>query len=104
MSSITLGALIKLLESVEKDKFVAHSLENLHSFRGEPAQLAISSGNGTIVANMLEEAKAAVGKTFEGYKGGEYVMTEKTSVNFSFYGSSDEYPHMFFSFINDLFK
>lgn len=104
MSTITLGSFIKLLESVDSEKFVPHSLNGLHSFRGEPAHLAIYNCNGSTVKEMLQEAKEAVGKTFSGYKGGEYVMTENTEIHFAHYGSIDEYPEQLSFFINSIFS
>lgn len=103
MSTITLGSFIKLLESVDPAKIVSMSLGNIHSFRGHPSHLAISSGSASTVQEMLHEAKSAVDQEFTGYKDGEYMMGLHTEVHFAFYGTSDEHPDWFPSFVNELF-
>lgn len=68
------------------------------SYRGDYAQLALERGEGFVydepaehmeergwrrndtVAKLLEAAKAAVGATFEGYKGGEFTMDEDSPI------------------------
>lgn len=57
----------------------------LHSYRGDYAQLALASANGSYgnrptVASLLEEARLAVGKAFEGYKGGMFTMTVRSPI------------------------
>lgn len=60
-----------------------------HSWRGVYAHLAIDLQPETItVGELLERASAAKGETFEGYKGGEYVMDGDTPVWCSEYGRS----------------
>jgi len=104
MSTITLGAFINLLKSADPEKYVSYSLGDLHSFRGEPLHLAIYHSNGATVKEMLDHAKEALGKTFQGYKGGEYVMHENTEIHFAHYGSIEEYPEQLAQFINSVFK
>lgn len=59
------------------------------SYRGFYDRLAIGDG-GTLdtVAKILANAREALGATFTGYKGGEYVMSEHTSVYAANYGES----------------
>lgn len=102
--SISLGSLINMLEKAEQDKFVSFSLEKLHSFRGEPEELAIELGNGCKVSEMLDELTLAVGKSFEGYKGGDYRMSRKTPVHFAYHGDCEEHPEWFASFADELFS
>lgn len=104
MSNITLGSFIKLLESADPEKVISRSLGNLHSFRGHPTQLAISAQSSSTVQEMLNEARAAVGEEFNGYKDGEYLMELHTKIHFAFYGSSDEHPEWFPSFVDQLFS
>jgi hypothetical protein len=104
MSTITLGSFIKLLESVDQKKVISRSLGNLHSFRGHPTQLAISAQSTSTVQEMLAEARNAVGQEFTGYKDGEYVMGLHTEIHFAFYGTSDEHPEWFPSFVDELFS
>ncbi len=60
------------------------------SYRGYYDQLAIAVNGGgyATVGSLLAELEAAVGKTFTGYKGGEYVMTRDTKVWLANYGES----------------
>jgi hypothetical protein len=56
----------------------------LYSYRGNYADLAIEHyppDTGYIsVERLLSHAQDCVGKTFLGYKGGEFVMNERTNV------------------------
>lgn len=88
-SPISLGDLIVLLKHREQDQevriaFGYFSPDGVHSYRGFYEQLAIGysyeSGKEVKVAELLKELQGAIGKTFHGYKGGEYVMTECTPV------------------------
>jgi hypothetical protein len=59
----------------------------LGSYRGYYDHLAIEPvDNPTTVGDFLKQAKAAVGKTFQGYKGGDYKMAGYTPVWVSPYG------------------
>jgi hypothetical protein len=104
MSTITLGSFIKLLEMADPAKVVSMSLGNLHSFRGHPTHLAISAQSASTVQEMLHEARAAVGAEVTGYKDGEYLMELHTEIHFAFYGSMDEHPEWFPSFVDELFS
>lgn len=105
MSTITLGSYMALLESAQcRDKVIENAMGNLHSFRGHPTHLAISAVSKRTVQDMLDEARKAVGEEFTGYKDGEYVMGLHTEIHFAFYGSSDEHPEWFPSFVDSLFS
>lgn len=78
---MTLGELIDRLENVsDKDKGVITSggtyAAGFSSYRGYYEELAIvpSIDNWQNVTEFLQHAKDAVGKTFTGWKGGEYLM------------------------------
>ncbi|MEQ1733643.1 MAG: hypothetical protein ABL940_08220 [Bacteroidia bacterium] len=73
---------------------------NLHSWRGFYEEIAL--GYGEIEYNkdpnavkkinakdILNELKWAIGKDYQGYKGGEYTMTENTPVWVGNYGDSN---------------
>lgn len=57
---------------------------SLHSYRGVAYDLALGyvddNGPDVVVGALLAELQQAVGKTFEGYKGGEYTMDRRTPV------------------------
>jgi hypothetical protein len=55
----------------------------LMSWRGKYADLTLDhrgGSSGPSVAVLLDDAQQAIGKTFEGYKGGEYEMRSDTPV------------------------
>jgi hypothetical protein len=90
---IKLGELIKQLSTCNPDARVQFDFCDLRptilrSYRGYYDQLALGweeDGNRT-VGELLEERKAAVGKVYEGYKGGEFTMNEETPEWVSGYG------------------
>ena len=66
-------------------------VRGLCSWRGSYDQLTIDTvwgddDEGLTVGGLLADAQAAVGKTFEGYKGGDYVMFPHTAVWADEYG------------------
>jgi hypothetical protein len=76
----TLSALKPDLEVVMDD---GRYPTKLVSWRGVYAELTLDSRRGSsppTVAFLLEDAQAANGKTFEGYKGGDYTMGLHTPV------------------------
>lgn len=92
---VTLGALIDALKEVDLDMQVLVRNENgedffpgrLDSYRGYYADLALSEGSEPMTVNtLLSQAEVALGSTFEGYKGGEFVMGEDTPLWFAEYG------------------
>jgi hypothetical protein len=83
---MTLGGLIKKLESFPHDKKI-QGLTEPHSYRGYYSDLAFEpSGDPVLVGDLLQECKSAMGKVFEGYKGGDYMMGENTPVWVASYG------------------
>lgn len=84
---MTLGEIITTLKRKDQDAsvyydFVHFRPSGIHSYRGYYEQLAIgySSDNDPKVSDVLALCESAVGKTFTGYKGGDYVMDESTPV------------------------
>jgi hypothetical protein len=61
-----------------------------HSYRGSYDQLALGTGSYPLtVGALLSRCRNADGETFEGYKGGDYMMSRDTPVWFADWG---EYP------------
>ena len=85
---MTLGELIAELKKCDASKVVAHGFAKPHSYRGYYEDLAFEPMENVNVASMLEAAESALGKTFEGYKGGDYTMNEYTACWLSKYGES----------------
>ena len=84
---MTLGEYISLLEDYPRDLEVKKGLGNPHSWRGNYTELAFEPVENTTVGQMLDEARSAVGATMEGYKGGQYLMDEGTTIHIDPYGS-----------------
>jgi hypothetical protein len=85
-SPITLGALIEQLSwcaAVETVRFDGGETPGpVHSYRGHYKELAIDleGKEERTVGDLLKELRAAVGKTFQGWKGGDHLMSETTPV------------------------
>lgn len=85
---MTLGGLIAALQEMPGDAEVAFNddgrspdPESLHSYRGYYSDLAIDSHAGkTLCRDLLASLVNADGESFEGYKGGDYVMDDDTPV------------------------
>lgn len=80
---LTLGTAINRL-SLEvddfPDKIVEIGWDGAFSYRGDYSELALNPAPKVKVADMLRVLQDALGKTFQGWKGGEYTMTEYTEV------------------------
>lgn len=93
----TLGDLIRCLEQHKADKEVTFDFgymkpTTLNSWRGDYSHIALGYSDdnfsGVTVGQLLERCKDAVAKTFEGYKGGDYRMSEKTRLWVANYGEA----------------
>jgi hypothetical protein len=100
---LTLGELIERITKIkekykeEKDEpIVKYDFEylfptELMSWRGSYAELALNfetTGKYMSVSAFLKMLQDAVGATFEGYKGGDFVMNENTPIWVANYGNS----------------
>ena len=66
---------------------------SFHSWRGVYAELALGfteEGEEKPVSKLLEQARAVVGKTFTGYKGGDFVMGKTTPIWIANYSHSGQ--------------
>ena len=87
---MTLRELINFLEKRDATKVVRHGFNKPHSYRGYYDELAFEPARDVTIGKMLACAKAALGTTYEGYKGGEYVMEEYTDVWLAEWGCTGE--------------
>lgn len=79
-TQMTLGKLISALSAMAAGAPVPN-LRAAHSYRGYYSDLAFEyHGGNRPAADLLADAHAAMGRVFEGYKGGEFVMHENTPV------------------------
>jgi len=88
---LTLGKLISLLADAGEDDVVSFDVggypEYFYSYRGYYSDLALSAQSREQTAGrLLGWAKDALGATFAGYKGGDYVMTAATPLWMAEYG------------------
>ena len=77
---MTLGELITALEQADQSMIVPVGFGHPHSYRGIYEDLAFEPRARVPVARMLRVARSALGATFEGYKGGGFVMDAYTRV------------------------
>jgi hypothetical protein len=78
-----LSELIARLERehhADPTKRVRIGFTNPHSYRGYYEQLAFERAENVAVGDMLAAAQSALGRTFQGWKGGDYTMREYTDV------------------------
>lgn len=85
-----LGDLIEMLREVDPAVVVPLGFGNPHSYRGYYERLAFERRENATVGEMLAEAESALGKTFQGYKGGEYRMDTFSDVYLAEYGCVGE--------------
>ncbi len=75
---MNLGDLITRLEAADPDQTARHGFTHPHSYRGDYMDLAFEPAIDVTVADMLAAARSAIGATFQGWKGGDFTMTEHT--------------------------
>lgn len=82
--------LIEALEKADQTKVVPHGFNNPHSYRGYYEELAFVPAENVTVASMLAAAKSAIGRTFTGWKGGDFTMGEWSNVYLAKIGNTGE--------------
>jgi hypothetical protein len=87
---IELGGIIARLEQEDPDRVLPIGFANPHSYRGHYEQLAFEPVRDITVGDMLAAARSALGTTFEGWKGGDFTMTETTDCWISMHGESGD--------------
>ncbi|MFF5972250.1 hypothetical protein ACFY7C_12095 [Streptomyces sp. NPDC012769] len=75
---MTLEELITALEAADPTLVLPHGFTNPHSYRGFYEDLAFEPATDVLVADMLDDARNALGETFQGWKGGDYKMRRYT--------------------------
>ena len=85
---LKLGDLIKVLEE-NPDCLI--EIGGPHSYRGYYCDLSFERGEPIKASELLEELKSNVlNKELEGYKGGEFLMSEDVPCWVAYYGSCGE--------------
>lgn len=90
---LTLGDAIEKLSKIDDAVVVRYDTglhpTNEHSYRGYYSDLALSAkAEPTTAAELLAVLKRALGATYEGYKGGDFVMGEDTPLWCASWGST----------------
>ena len=91
---MTLGSMIAALEGMDGDAPVFFNTNDCtvgpceaHSYRGYYSDLAFKKGPRTTVEAFLKDCRDSLGETFQGYKGGDFVMHNDTPLWCAEYGS-----------------
>lgn len=90
---MTLAELIQALEAEvaqNPDKILKLGFARPHSYRGDYSSLAFQPAERVSVADILADARLALGKTYTGYKGDEYKMHDYTHTYLAKYGECGE--------------
>lgn len=88
--AFSLGDLIAKLQKHDPEKVLKIGFNRPHSYRGDYSCLAFEKVENITVGEMLNAAQSAIGKTFTGYKGGDYIMNNLTDIYLAEYGSTGE--------------
>jgi hypothetical protein len=87
---LSLGDLIEYLSARDPDTPVKIGIRNPHSYRGIYADLGFEPVfEPSTVGKWLEEVKPCLGHTFEGYKGGDFLMRTYTDCWLAYEGDSN---------------
>ena len=94
---------IFLLEQCPRDRVMITGLGNPHSWRGSYQELAFEIVDNTTIGEMLDCANGCVGKTFMGWKGGDFKMDETTEIHIELeegaYSNNSTLMHLFFKLL-----
>lgn len=89
---LTLGGLADALKQADVNMPVVFDCGNSpsepHSYRGYYSDLCFEQGNPITAGELLEEVTKCFEKTFEGYKGGDFTMSEDTPLWTAPYGDT----------------
>ena len=77
--AMTIGSILGALADLPHDYATPYGWDECDSYRGFYEELRVNRTTATI-ATMRAVLERAIGGTFVGYKGGEYVMTRHSGV------------------------
>lgn len=76
-----LGEVIQRLSKEDGDLVLPYGIEHPHSYRGYYERLAVEGDHRpSTIADWLALLRPCIGRTFYGWKGGEYTMGEDSLV------------------------
>lgn len=102
--SMTLGDLIRRLESYPREEVFKPGFGGGHSYRGYYKCLAFTPLGRATAGEMLDAARACLGQTFGGWKGGNYKMDAETGCFIAEQGECGEAIRQHFFEIHGLRK
>lgn len=85
-----LKEIIERLQKEDPLRRIQLGFDSPHSFRGIYAELAFTLAYNILIGTMLDAAKSALGRTFQGYKGGDYPMTGETECWLATWGTATD--------------
>lgn len=83
--AMTIEAILDALKVLPEDHLTPHGWDECYSYRGYYSELAVNRAL-TTIRIMRATLEDAIGQTFQGYKGGDYTMTNDTGVWRADYG------------------
>ena len=99
---MNLGEYIEILEKCEnKNRVLKKGLGNPNSWRGNYDELAFDIVENITIQEMINCAKDCICKKFRGYKGGDYIFNESTTINIESYGDWTD-GRLLWTFLLDL--
>lgn len=89
IENLTIGSALDILNKYDKNKIVplGWGFGSAHSNRGYYSDLGLEPKTNVTIGEMIEELSNSIGKTFTGWKGGEFDMDENTDIHLSNEGS-----------------
>ena len=72
---------ISILENYPREKRLKVGLGHPHSWRGYYPDLSFEPVEDVTIGEMIDCAKACIGKSFLAWKGGRYIMNETTEIH-----------------------
>jgi len=90
VAEMILKGLIDWLGMQDQNAVVTDGFGKPHTDRGYYTDLAFDPVEKTTFGEMLKYAKDACGKTFDGWKGGEYGMHDYTTCRIGYFGENGE--------------
>lgn len=89
LSNAPKGSLVSLSNSTSSEP--SATIPEFNSYRGYYSDIALEPWDGTLtVEQLLSAANDACGRTFEGYKGGDFAMDADTPLWIAHYGSASD--------------
>jgi hypothetical protein len=80
---------IDLLKKYDPNQVLPIGLGNPHSWRGSYYELAFEPVQNISIGEMLETAGRCIGRTFSGWKGGDFEMHEYTTIHIDWEGTCE---------------